>query len=269
MLGKLIKYEFKATYKFMLLLYGILLVLSLFMGFGRINNIGYPNYNIMYNDTSAAMDFIKMFVAFLFGAMMFVVITVVFFFYINRFRKNMLGDSGYLYHTLPVKAHDHILAKCISAVFWTFISFIVAIAAYFVMLAVIYSESIWDDFYGIVQSIISSIGDFVGVLRFVQLIIILFMIYLMIFASMAVGYSSNSHRAAKSIGVFVLITFVIEFIVSLVDEWKLCVFSYPHYLEGIYPLKTTIAIDIAVSVVFAVALFFITRYFLKNKLNLQ
>ena len=35
MLGKLIKYEFKATYKFMTMLYAILLIVSLLSGLGN------------------------------------------------------------------------------------------------------------------------------------------------------------------------------------------------------------------------------------------
>ena len=42
MLGKLIKYEFKATYKFMLMLYGVLLIISFFIIFILVNSVPSP-----------------------------------------------------------------------------------------------------------------------------------------------------------------------------------------------------------------------------------
>ena len=275
MLGKLIKYEFKATYKFMLMLYGVLLIISAFMGFSyRIEPADGILYSGHFRDESAVVDAVRILIAILFVAIMFVVITSVFFYYINRFRKTALGDSGYLYHTLPVKTHNHILAKCISALFWTVASFIVAVMAYFIFIVIMYSsvaENIWHELGEFMGMLFEELGKnaLKVTLLLISGIVSIFALYLQIFASMAVGYSANRHRAVKAIGVFVLFMFADSIFCSLFEPLKESLTQYRTIYAYSVSTPATISIDIALTAIFGAALFFITRYFLKNKLNLQ
>ena len=82
--------------------------------------------------------------------MLFVVLNVaaicgMFFYAISRFKRNLLGDEGYLMHTLPVKTRDNILSKSIVSVVWTIVSFFVVGLAYFILLIGISETDIFKD----------------------------------------------------------------------------------------------------------------------------
>lgn len=53
---------------------------------------------------------------------------------IQRFRKNLLGDEGYLMFTLPVSTSSLILSKCITALIYAVLSFIVAVFTFGVLM---------------------------------------------------------------------------------------------------------------------------------------
>ena len=115
MLGKLIKYEFKATSKFILMIFGLLLALSTMMSVSLAFNLDDIIAGISQEFQVGGL--ILGVVAFLI-IMLFVVLNVaaicgMFFYAISRFKRNLLGDEGYLMHTLPVKTRDNILSKSI------------------------------------------------------------------------------------------------------------------------------------------------------------
>ena len=120
MLGKLMKYEIKATSRTFLPLYFVLLVSAL------INRLLGP----LTQDSIRIPNIISMslYVIILIG--MFVMTFIVM---ISRFYKNLLSDEGYLMFTLPVKTWQHISGKLIISVIWITISFIMAIASIFII----------------------------------------------------------------------------------------------------------------------------------------
>ena len=86
MLGKLIKYEFKATGRTFLPLYGAILLVALIQRFlGRNNKGVFEELNTLGNFTNLAL--VGLFIAL-------VVITLIV--TIQRFQKNLLSDEGYL-----------------------------------------------------------------------------------------------------------------------------------------------------------------------------
>ena len=98
MLGKLIKYEFKATGRILLPLYGALLVFAL------INRLLFrSSLDETINNTFGTIGGIANILSvFAYGCTMAAVFVVTFFVIVQRFYKNILGDEGYLMNTLPV-----------------------------------------------------------------------------------------------------------------------------------------------------------------------
>ena len=117
MLGKLIKHEWKGTYKV-----GCILLLSTFM----ITIIGYFALHLPFmiggvNFTSVTTVIIGLLgyivlilglMGILYGIMIYLGI---------RFYKNMYGDEGYLTHTLPATSYQLMGSKVIVGGIWTMI----------------------------------------------------------------------------------------------------------------------------------------------------
>ena len=286
MLGKLIKYEFKATYKFMTMLYAILLIVSLLSGIG--NYFGEYRLQGFYAEESlresVVIEVFRAFMTVVFVIMMFAVIGSVFFYYMSRFKKTLLGDAGYLYHTLPVKVHDHIISKVLMTVVWSLVSGIVAVISFLIMFSVMYGDMtmVIKEISSILEYLLNYIKRDVlsFVIEIIRGVLSVIVMYLMIYTSMSVGYSSNTHRAWKSVGVYVLISFVNSMISSVADKITFGMISNidtgSYYFDIIetwalldYYKTPGLIIDVVHYIILAVVLFFITRYFLKNKLNLQ
>ena len=229
MLGKLIKYEFKATYKFMLMLYGILLALSLMLSVGlRLNVQDVINsFTNRFNIGGLIMMIIAVMFMILFAIISASVLCGMFFYSIVRFKNNLLGNEGYLMHTLPAKESDHIFAKLIVSVIWTIAGVLVissskAIAELFSQLPALIK--MWYIHYR------NMIPEFV--LYVVEIIICcivnLVYMYLHIYASMAVGYSFNSHKALISVGTYIGIAAVFNIIkgIAIIPFQTLGMFNF-------------------------------------------
>lgn len=274
MLGKLIKYEFKATSRFMFLMYGLFIALSTIISLGVGNNLDKVFSEISYNFGFGSL-IVALFVSLiviLFVIMNAVVISGMFFYSIKRFKDNILGDEGYLMHTLPVKVRDHIFSKCIVSVIWTFASFLIVALGYFILLLGISETNIFK----ITAQILSQIDlsfDYTTQLILIFLEILVFLtvvlinVYMHIYTSMAVGFSKNEHRVAKSIGVYILIS-----ILANIFESIIAIPMNQYYLYQTSDLANfhfTILSGIAINIITAIAYYLLTQYFLEKRLNLQ
>ena len=113
MLGKLLKHEFRATGRTMLPVLGVLTALvalaNLVVRFGD---------QIISRYRLAAVLFALIVAAAVFGVIAAEVMAIVVM--VQRFYKNLLGDEGYLMHTLPVSVHGLIWSKLIVSLVWIF-----------------------------------------------------------------------------------------------------------------------------------------------------
>ena len=111
MLGKLLKHEFRATGRTMLPVLGVLaalvLVTNLFVRFGD---------QLISRYQLAAVLFALIVAAAVIGVIAAEVMAIVVM--VQRFYKNLLGDEGYLMHTLPVNVHELVWSKLIVSLVW-------------------------------------------------------------------------------------------------------------------------------------------------------
>ena len=144
MLGKLIKYEFKATGRILLPLYGALLVFAL------INRLLFrSSLDETINNTFGAIGGIANILSvFAYGCTMAAVFVVTFFVIVQRFYKNILGDEGYLMNTLPVKPYLNIINKILTSAIWTIVSCFVAFMSIILLFVTI--DSVRDIFSNII-----------------------------------------------------------------------------------------------------------------------
>lgn len=271
MLGKLIKYELKATGKLMLLMYGLFLAMSGILSLGLFFHLDEMLRKVAVRFDAGGMILTVLIILFavLFAVLNAVVICGMFFYAISRFKKNLLGDEGYLMHTLPVKMRDHILSKGFVSLIWTLAGFLVSLLAYFIIFIGIKGTDFFQDSYDFIL-LLSEEYKPIGLIPlvtefFLIAVTTLVNLYFGIYASMAVGFSSNTHRAAKSIGVFILLK-IAENIFEVLTISPFRVFE-TTILAG--HVHGALWYGIMITVIKTVCYYWITHYFLSKKLNLQ
>lgn len=72
-------------------------------------------------------------IVFLYAMFLCAVVVITFIVILLRFYKNLLQNEGYLMNMLPVKSWQHITAKLIAAVVWSFVSVLVVIVSVLIL----------------------------------------------------------------------------------------------------------------------------------------
>jgi len=267
MLGKLLKYELKATGRTLLPIYAALLIsaavtkfISLFSGSG--DNIP---------------TFISAFLYILILVGMFVMTFVVM---IQRFNRNLLSDEGYLMFTLPVETWKHIVSKLLIAIFWNVASFVVTFASIIVMTYdEIFVEGLWPQIARGLTELALVLGpDSCLVILEIILGSIACMVFgtLIIYASIALGHLSNRHRTMASLGAFLGLTAFAQILfacLTLIPNVRVL----QHYMDTLQEsLQTSIALfhyvmwfTIGFFAFLSVGYFLITNHILSKRLNLE
>ena len=125
MLVKLIKYEFKATWRKFLPIYGILIVFTII---SKLTN-GFKGASQPTDVSGSISKLVSDLSIFLQVACIIGLIAVTLYVIVERFYKNFFGDEGYLTFTLPISPWKHLTAKLTVSVFWTMVSVIIGIVS--------------------------------------------------------------------------------------------------------------------------------------------
>lgn len=256
MLRKLMKYEFKATGRIMLPLYGALL------GFSIINKIF-----IGTNMAEVNMDFLGGIPAAITMIGYIVTMVAVFvgtlFITVQRFYKNLFGDEGYLMNTIPVKSSHNIVNKLIVSMVWTIISGFIAATSIFVMA---YEPGALKEIIREFKNIYPEIGlNAFGIIEFVIFGIVSLAHQIMVlYASLSIGQLFKSKKLLGGFAGFMMISIAQQSIVGIVMTILVASNSF-IFLSSHYAILCAII----VCLIFFAILFCITNYIMKNKLNLE
>lgn len=262
MLGKLIKYEFKATGRTFLPLYGAILLVALIQRFlGRSNKGVFEELNTLGNFTNLAL--VGLFIAL-------VVITLIV--TIQRFQKNLLSDEGYLMFTLPVKIRSLIITKMFVAVTWVILSGIVGVITFIVLFATgEFFAEVGQMFSIFIPRMMIMLQDEVGrmgLFVITQFALATFLMYIqfvvLIYLSLAIGQfpSFQKHRTAASFIAFFVINTAINRITGMTMLGSL------YTGANMDPTKSLFIANI-MAIIFIVVMFEGTTYILKKHLNLE
>ena len=132
MFGKLMKYELKATYKWYLIISGVLAILAIFAGLLASSVItGAASYTADTTFTIVGIIVLVIFAGYI-GLTLTNYIII-----IRRFYNNIFGREGYLTWTLPTGSHTVLLVKVTSALIWSIFCFISLILSLLIFLGVI------------------------------------------------------------------------------------------------------------------------------------
>jgi hypothetical protein len=255
MLSKLLKYEFKATARKFLPLYGAILVVSLLLNLG----IRFPEMELM-------IFLIGMVLFALFVSVGVITLMTV----IKRFKDNLLSDEGYLMFTLPVSTEKLIFSKLITSIVWVISSGILGILSALLIMAN-------GEFAEAVSLGCSEINRLLAYVRsehiviavlgittfFTQLIYFILLIYTSISISQIAAFNKN--RKAASFIAFLVLYIAINFVIGVF-------FKNSFDVNNINNIETIIRVliySISTNLILCGAMFASTNYLLKNHLNIE
>lgn len=256
MLGKLIKYEYKATARTFIPIYIALLLVAVINRVLRIGNI-----DVAWGISMIVL--VGLFIAL--GVLTIIVI-------VQRFNKNLLGDEGYLMFTLPVKSEQLVASKLIISIVWTTISSIVAFVTFLILLgeAPLFNEIftnwniIWTEFTIAVQEQmhVSSPILFIAMILAVLLlsyISFIFEIYLSLAAAQLPVFNKN--RGVVGFAAF----FVINVVLSICSQ--ILGVIIPDQVVNTF--ASSITIMIISTLIVCIVLFIGIKWILDKHLNLE
>lgn len=261
MLGKLIKYELKATARILLPFYFVLLCISIINRFLYQPGINYGIHGFFNGILILAQ--ITLIIGVLATTVLFIIV---------RFYKNLMTDEGYLMFTLPVNSHQLILSKLIVSLFWLLISIVIIVLSLYLVFA---TSGSMNSIINIIQNSISELSAITGtngIVLFTELFALIFISVvsnvLLFYTSIAIGHLFSKHKIIASFVSYAIIYNIIQIILVLI----LIVTSYlsSGKIDFVNRIPQTIfIIGIIISSLTSVAFYLTTNYIFKRKLNLN
>lgn len=264
MLGKLMKYELRATARYFLPIYGAIIAFSILIGIRGFSEDFMSYLNIILS-TALGLSFVGL------GVLTLIMV-------VKRFDSNLMGDEGYLMFTLPVKSSNLIFSKLLTSLIWMFSSTFI----FFISMIVI----TWSEFNlsEIMESLASIELDTSFLMVFILMMIMAAIQFLLqIYASLGIAqaYSITKTRILGGTLVFILIALVFNIIdipisaltSNLMGEYQLPELSMltesNDYAYAFSVIKRVLTYSLIYLIIKNIALYFLAKYHLQKKLNLE
>lgn len=264
MLGKIIKYDIKATARYFIPLYlalgGITLVNKLSLEiFSRTNSSRLAG--------AIMITLMFLYIMILIGGVFlnYAILTTHFF-------KNLTGDEGYLTFTLPVKTHTIINGKLITAFLWSLISSIITFLSVLILMS---GHGILSEIFGNMTEIMNRIYDYIpkenfitfSALMILSIIIGIFKSILMLYVSIALGQFFGKYKILGCIISYFGLYFLSQ-IVGFFVTFSTGLFRNLDF-DGFKILNTVTFVSLLVTIITTVIYYFLTVYIFDKKLNLE
>ena len=264
MFGKLLKYDFRSMWKQFAFIWPAALVLAVVNRF-TLNGL---DSSSSVGETTAGVAML-VYVAILMA--MFIVAVI---FTIQRFYKGLLGDEGYLMHTLPVKPWQLVASKLLCAVAATAVN--VAVAILSMLLIIPWSK---EDVQEVLQAFrylfshwnIQATEMTVAVLEFALCTLVSLAVgYLHLYLAMALGHLFNKNRAAMSVAAFIALQVIVSILGNmLLPPINELISPLVHNFQGLEGFHAAMWFGIATERAASAVYFAGTNYILHNRLNLE
>ena len=216
MTGKLIKYEMRSSIKLMAVIWAALIAASLLFSLS-IHVLGDMFFDDGEQKLNVLVGIVELVTGLMYAAVFAVLVVTTLVIVVMRFYRGLLGDEGYLMHTLPVKPWQLITSKGVVAAGVVLVSMIVA---FLYILALAGANG-----FKVVPEMFRSVGAFLDkdpwyILFFVEGVILILLSLLksiyQIYASLAIGQLANKHRVLLALGAYIGLNLVITILSAIV-----------------------------------------------------
>ena len=283
MLSKLLKYEMMSTGRIFGICYiGVLVTAALFRLLGAIawdhgDDLDTLGGFLALPNIAAGLSMT------LYVIMVVAVIVVTIIFILQRFYKNLLTGEGYLMHTLPVTAAQHIWSKLIAAVIWTILSSIVVVLSVCILsmtgelLAAFMEEwgnflAVFHEYFGVPFFLIALEGIVIVVVSIATSI-------LEVYLAIMLGHQAAKHKIAMAVVAYIGISVVLNLIFSigmnllLISAYGLQLMDWlariGENMTAMQWMQVLLLGTLAVNLVMGAVFYVITERLMRRNLNLE
>ena len=273
MLGKLLKYEFRATGRSMLPVLGVLTLLVL------LANI---SVRLLDRQAGAFLTILLIMVIFLTVIAVIVSELLPIIVMIQRFHKNLLAGEGYLMHTLPVSVHSLVWSKLIVSLVWMLLTNVIIFllgGLYVMHLTNMNLGAVLEGFPSVeeLRQFLSSVGLSMGDLYLflgemvVAVVLSGIVTCLQFYAAMSLGFSFTNHKGLMSVLCFVGILIVLNTLTNFLgvrEVENLTEVTVDSFRGGMQVAQGTVGKALLYTVFQGALLYLATVLGLKKGLNL-
>ena len=287
MLKQLLKYEFKATKSLYYGLYLALALLSVVLG------VSFRQEHALAHSTS--FQNLEVILMVLYLSVIFAIAVLCFVSTVQRFYKNLLGREGYLMHTLPVTETQLILSKLITSMVWVLCSGLVGIVCItgMVSIGVLDAEVLgtvnWDSWKQLWGMLYGELGTKFWLVMFWTILINLARLadlILCVYAACMIAHQFKKQTMVAGILAFIGMNIVenqIDKLLGMNDVTLFVGVNYElvdvsdvsgwtpvmHYLTTAFGQGAGYLFCFVFTAAIAAVYFCLTRWLMKNKLNLE
>ena len=268
MLGKLMKYEFKACGRIFFPLYIGILFLAVINGVSIGSSLKAEDGSILDTNVLNTQSILTLVMVALFVALFVITIVLT----IQRFNKSLLEDEGYLMFTLPVKTSSLILSKLLVTLIYTIISAIVALLSFLIIGAIGGDVNIVEIFKFLSQE--SMLGENIDFIIYMNLcFLISYTVFVLsIYLSLSIGQLPQLSRYKMPAGV--VLFFIINLIISKIETFMRNITigsgAEVDLMNSIASISYKyLFMSSLISIIIGIILFFLINWILNKKLNLE
>ena len=270
MLGKLIKHEFKATWKMVALMNIFLLVLTAL----GVLSFAFKFWNVD-NDIMMAFGILSL----VFYYLSILVISIAVCIYVAiRFYKTLYSDEGYLTNTLPVTNHQLLISKILVGSIYELVTslvIIVSVLALFFSLVMQFDAATISEIQSVINEVTLTLNSQIHISLPVLIIecIVFFILscissIITFFGAISLGQLYQKHKVLGSIIAYFAIVTVIQIISTIISIPTMVYASVANANTAMVSMGafwfTTI-----LTVIVSIVLYITSAYIMKNKLNLD
>lgn len=279
MLRKLIKYDFKALSRYLIVIHAMLLITAvlgrlLFVGRlmsdpGRLSNAGAIATII------GIIIYVILFMTAVFGTMLMIAIC---------FYKNLYSDEGYLTHTLPVTRGQLLISKTVSGSVWMLLDMMMVILSLFIL---VLTRPVLDSFSSSWDELLSAMGfpASTGYGKILLAFAVLFIVsavgnVVLIYVSITIGQLFSNHRVLGAVVVYFVINTIVSIICSIAGSaYSMSTFSHAADESSfvmmvndgvIYQVYARLFLfSLVLEIILAIGAYTVTYLLMQKKLNLN
>ena len=270
MLKKLYKYELFSLFKTLLPVYLAILGLSVLSRLSRLFKDSENVFISLWQRLSTSLYAVSVSCVFIIG----IVIVVV------RFYKSLLSKQGYLTFSLPFKNSEHIKCKLFCGVFVIIFNFAVTLCSFFIMgTGTAFQKKFFETISVIWKASVKEAGTgFITLFTLLTVLLFIVAVFeklLMFYTSMAIGQQFKNRIIASVVAYFCIyaalqvVAFMLIFVFSVAGSAIGFDIIFKSVENSGKALLTVLGLVTAYETLLSFAYYFVTRYFLVKKLNLE
>lgn len=208
MVRKLIKHELISYIRSLLPIELALIGIALVLRFVQFFENDTTGYDILFGSS-----------VFVFVLAIVVCLVLTFIVAIQRYYKNLFKAEGYLTFTLPVTHHEHILAKLITAVLVTLVTFVNVIISVCIATAGEFCAELFKAIFFIMGEIAERAGSAHLAFYIIELIILFLTVlvteYLLFYACITLGQTFKKNRVVAAVGIYFAYYYITQILATI------------------------------------------------------